>query len=154
MAIYSLWGETDLPKSEKIVVGQIDLDTGAIYLNYKAHNVGIYITSDGQKYQSFTSDMGDIPSIANQHGLSEEASLAGYARRSDSLGGFKYSILKEVVDEVLSLPPQLFVGLRALEKIKNGERAVTTILWDHLISEPKVPMAINYLSLLKTEKHK
>lgn len=146
MAIYSLWGDTG---TEKIVVGQIDLNIGAIYLNYKAHNIGRYTTSDGQEYQSFTSDMGDIPNIANQHGTSEGASLAGYARRSNSKRGFKYSILKEVVDEVLSLSPKLFVSLRALEKIKNGEQAVTTIILDPQPMKPIVPMAINYLSLLK-----
>ena len=150
MAIYSLWGESE---GIKLVVGQIDLDTGAIYLNHKARNVGMYTTSDGQVYQSFTSDMGDIPNIDNQHGTSEEASLAGYARRSDSLGGFKYSILKEVVDKTLMLAPQLFISLRALEKIKNGERAVTTILWDPPI-KPVVPMAINYKLLKNTQKHK
>lgn len=149
MAIYTLWGETE---DIKLVVGQIDLDTGAIYLNHKAHNVGRYTTSDGQVYQSFTSDMGDIPNIDNQHGTSEEASLAGYARRSSSLGGFKYSILKEVVDEVLSLSPRLFVSLRNLEKIKNGEAAVTTILLDNPNTQP--PMAINYKLLKNTQKHK
>jgi hypothetical protein len=150
MAIYTLWGQTD--DDIKLAVGKIDLDTGAIYLNHKAHNVGLYTTSDGQAYQSFTSDMGDIPTIENQHGLAEEASLAGYARRSNSKKDFKYSILKEVVDKTLMLAPQLFVSLRALEKIKYGERAVTTILWDPQPIKPKVPMAINYLSLLKNRK--
>lgn len=150
MAIYTLWGESD--DSIKLVVGQIDLATGAIYLNHKAHNVGVYTTSDGQVYQSFTSDMGDIPNIDNQHKFSEESSLAGYARRSNSLGGFKYSILKEVVDEVLSLPPRLFVSLRILEKIKSGERQVTSIFLDN--PNPQPPMAINYKLLKNTQKHK
>ena len=151
MAIYSLWGENE---TEKIVVGQIDFDTGGIYLNYKAHNIGRYTTSDGQEYQSFTSDMGDIPNIDNQVTPSEEASLAGYARRSNSLGGFKYSILKEVVDKVLSRPPQLIVSLRKLEKIKSGESAVTTIVWSHEPITFKTPATINYVEIFKTQKHK
>ena len=111
------------------LVGNIDLDTGVIVLNQEFYNVKTYMTSDGQNYTALTFDLpqdGDIPTIDNQF-QSTNNELAGYARRSYSKSAtrnIKISLLTEDFD------PQrtYFVSLRALEKVRLGERAVTTVM--------------------------
>jgi hypothetical protein len=107
-------------------VGNIDLDTGVIVLNQGFYNVITYMTSDGQNYTALTFDLpqdGDIPTIDNQF-QSTNNLLAGYARRSDGGKKMKISLLTEDFDPQLTY----FVSLRALEKVRLGERAVTTVM--------------------------
>ena len=108
------------------LVGNIDLDTGVIVLNQGFYNVITYMTSDGQNYTALTFDLpqdGDIPTIDNQF-QSTNNELAGYARRSGEGKRMKISLLTEDFDPQLTY----FVSLRALEKVRLGERAVTTVM--------------------------
>ena len=108
------------------LVGSIDFDTGVIVLNQGFYKVRTYMTSDGQNYTALTFDLpqdGDIPTIDNQF-QSTNNELAGYARRSGEGKRMKISLLTEDFDPQLTY----FVSLRALEKVRLGERAVTTVM--------------------------
>ena len=108
------------------LVGNINLDTGVIVLSQGFYNVKTYMTSDGQNYTALTFDLpqdGDIPTIDNQF-QSTNNELAGYARRSNEGKDIKIALLTEDFDPQLTY----FVSLRALEKVRLGERAVTTVM--------------------------
>ena len=124
MVSYPIYG---LSKKDKtLIVGSIDLDTGVIVINLGFHDVRTYMTSDGQNYTALNFAVpqeGDIPTIDDQF-QSTNNQLFGYARRSNGGKDIKISLLTEDFDPQLTY----FVSLRALEKVRVGERAVTTIL--------------------------
>ena len=134
MVSYNIYGVYESPTAGGTkLVGSIDLDTGVIILNQGFYDVKTYMTSDGQKYTALSFLLpvdGDIPKIDNQF-QSTNNELAGYARRGSgksSRGQIKISLLTE------DFNPQLtyFVSLRALEKVRLGERAVTTVMSSEL----------------------
>jgi hypothetical protein len=125
MVSYPIYGK-GVSTEETIFVGGIDLDTGVIILNQGFYDVAPYMTSDGQKYTAMNFQLpvdGDIPTIDNQF-QSTNNELAGYARRSNQGKVMKISLLTEDFDPQLTY----FVSLRALEKVRLGERAVTTVM--------------------------
>ena len=127
MVSYKIFGDDiDNYKVFKKLVGSIDLDTGVIILKQGFYDVRTYMTSDGQKYTALNFKLpvdGDIPKIDNQF-QSTNNELAGYARRSNDDKSIKISLLTEDFDPKLTY----FVSLRALEKVRLGERAVTTVM--------------------------
>ena len=131
MVSYKIFGEDiDNYKVFKRLVGSIDLDTGVIILNKAFYDVKTYMTSDGQKYTALNFLLpvdGDILKIDNQF-QSTNNELAGYARRSNEGKSIKISLLTEDFDPQLTY----FVSLRALEKVRLGERAVTTVMSSEL----------------------
>ena len=133
MVSYNIYGVYESPTAGGTkLVGSIDLDTGVIILNQGFYDVKTYMTSDGQKYTALNFQLpvdGDIPKIDNQF-QSTNSELAGYARRSNEGKSIKISLLTEDFDPQLTY----FVSLRALEKVRNGERAVTTVMSSELPS--------------------
>jgi len=134
MVSYNIYGVYESPTAGGTkLVGSIDLDTGVIILNQGFYDVKTYMTSDGQKYTALNFQLpvdGDIPKIDNQF-QSTNSELAGYARRSSVEGkNIKISLLTEDFDPQLTY----FVSLRSLEKVRNGERAVTTVMSSELPS--------------------
>jgi len=109
----------------KLLIGSLELDTGVINITHKFHYVKTYKTSDGQEYTALNFEIpqdGDIPFDDQFQSTNNE--LVGYARRSNEGKNIKLSLLTEDYD------PQrtYFLSLRTLEKVRLGERAVTTIM--------------------------